>query len=93
MEEVLFRILVIILSLVLLITVVIILAEMIAHKKDKDSKRFRQRLQYMRPYKDGYAFSDNPELVKSMQVMYITSEFIEFSDTGVDGKYDKIWSF
>lgn len=93
MEEILFRVMVVVLSLVLLIVVVIIFGEMIAHKKDKDSKRFRQRLQYMRPYKDGYAFMDNPELTKAMQVMYITSDYIEFSDTGVDGKYDRIWSF
>ena len=93
MEEMMFRAVVIILSLVLLITVVIILAEIIAHRKYEDSKRFRQRLQYMREYKDGYAFSDNPEITKAMQIMYITSEYIEFSDTGINGKYHKIWEF
>lgn len=93
MEEMLFRILVIVLSLILLVVVAIILAEIIAHRKENDSKRFRPKLKYMRPFKDGYVFSDDEDLSKAMQVMYITSEFIEFSDTGVDGKYDRIWSF
>lgn len=93
MEEMMFKVFVLILSLVLLASVVIILAEIIAHRKENDSKRFRQRLQYMRPYKDGYAFMDNEEISKAMQVMYITGDYIEFSDTGVNGKYHKIWSF
>ena len=93
MEDMLFRALIIILSLVLLISVVIILAEIIAHRKESNEKRFRQRLQYMREYKDGYAFSDNPEITKAMQIMYITSDYIEFSDTGINGKYHKIWEF
>lgn len=93
MEEMMFKVFVLILSLVLLVSVVIILAEIIAHRKENDSKRFRQRLQYMRPYKDGYAFMDNEEISKAMQVMYITGDYIEFSDTGVNGKYHKIWSF
>lgn len=93
MEEIMFRVFIIVLSLVLLTSVVIILAEIIAHRKENDSKRFRQKLQYMRPYKDGYAFMDNEELTKAMQIMYITGDYIEFSDTGVNGKYHKIWSF
>lgn len=93
MEEMMFKVFVLILSLVLLASVVIILAEIIAHRKENDSKRFRQRLQFMRPYKDGYAFMDNEEISKAMQVMYITGDYIEFSDTGVNGKYHKIWSF
>lgn len=93
MEEIMFRVFIIVLSLVLLTSVVIILAEIIAHRKENDSKRFRQKLQYMRPYKDGYAFMDNEEISKAMQVMYITGDYIEFSDTGVNGKYHKIWSF
>lgn len=92
-EEMLFRIMVVILSLVLLIVVVIILAEIIAHRKDADTKRFRQKLQYMRPYNDGYLYMDNPEMNKAMQIMHITSDFIEYSDTGIDGKYHRIWEF
>ncbi len=93
MEDMMFKIFVMILALVLLASVVIILVEIIAHRKENDSKRFRQRLQFMRPYKDGYAFMDNEEISKAMQVMYITGDYIEFSDTGVNGKYHKIWSF
>lgn len=93
MEEIMFKAFVITLSLVLLIVVVIILAEIIAHKKDEDNKRFRPRLKYMRPYDDGYLFMDDPEMHKAMQIMHITSEYIEFSDTGLDGKYHRIWSF
>jgi len=91
MEEMLFRILVIVLSLILLVVVAIILAEIIAHRKDE--KRFRPKLKYMRPFKDGYVFSDDEDLSKAMQIMYITGDCIEFSDTGIDGKYEKIWSF
>ncbi len=93
MEEIMFRVLIIVLSLILLIVVAIILSEIIAHKKYEDSKRFRQRLQYMRPYKVGYAFMDNEELTKAVQIMYITGDCIEFSDTGINGKYHKIWSW
>ena len=93
MEEMMFRALVIILSLVLLIVVVIILAEMIAHRKDNDSKRFRPKLQHMRQFEDGWLFMDHPEMNKAKQIMHITSEYIEFSDTGIDGKYHKIWEF
>lgn len=93
MEEILFKAFIIILLLILLVVIFIVFGEIIAHKKYEDSKRFRQRLQYMRPYRDGYAFMDDPELNKAMQIMYITSDYIEFSDTGVDGKYHKIWEF
>lgn len=93
MEDKMFIVFVIILSLVLLASVMIVLGEMIAHKKDNDNKRFRARLQYMRPFREGYAFSDDPDLSKAMQIMYITGDHIEFSDTGLDGKYHEIWSF
>lgn len=93
MEEILFKVLVVVLSLVLLVVVASVFVETIAHRKDADGRRFRQRLQYMRPYKDGYAFMDNEEISKAMQVMYITGDYIEFSDTGVNGKYHKIWSW
>lgn len=93
MEEMLFRIMVIVLSLILLVVVAIILAEIIAHRKENDSKRFRPKLKYMRTFKEGYAFSDDEDLSKAMQIMYITGDCIEFSDTGIDGKYEKIWSF
>ena len=93
MEEIMFRVLVIILSLVLLIVVAIILAEMVAHRKDNDIKRFKPKLQYMRPYNDGFLYMDNPEMNKAMQIMHITSDYIEFSDTRLDGKYHRIWDF
>lgn len=93
MEEMMFKVFLIILSLVLLASVMIVLGEIVAHKKDNDNKRFRQRLQYMRPFREGYAFSDDPDLSKAMQIMYITGDRIEFSDTGLDGKYHKVWSF
>lgn len=93
MEDMMFKVFLIILSLVLLASVMIVMGEIVAHKKDNDNKRFRQRLQYMRPYKDGFAFSDNEDLSKAMQIMYITGDHIEFSDTGLDGKYHEIWSF
>lgn len=93
MEEMLFRVSVVILSLILLVVVAIILVEMILHRKESDGKRFRQRIQFMRQYKDGYAFSDNEDLTKSMQIIYITSDYIEISDTGINGKFEKIWSF
>lgn len=93
MEEMLFRVSVVILSLILLVVVAIILVEMILHRKESDGKRFRQRIRFMRQYKDGYAFSDNEDLTKSMQIIYITSDFIEISDTGINGKFEKIWSF
>ena len=93
MEDLMFKALVIILSLVLLIVVVVVFAEILAHRKYEDSKRFRQKLQYMRPYNDGYLFMDNPEMNKAMQIMYITSDSIEFSDTGLEGKFHKVWEF
>ena len=91
MNELLFKVFITALSLVLLILVIIIIAEVIAHRKD--ANRFRPRIKYLRSYKDGYAFSDNADLSQAMQVMYITSEFIEFSDTGIDGKYERIWTW
>lgn len=93
MEDLLFKGFILALSLILLISVSIVLGEVIAHRKNEDNKRFKPRLMYMRPYKDGYAFMDNEEISKAMQVMYITGDYIEFSDTGVNGKYHKIWSF
>ena len=91
MEEILFRILIIILSLILLAVVLTVFVEIMAHRKDE--KRFRPKLKYMRQFKEGYAFSDDEDLSKAMQIMYITGDCIEFSDTGIDGKYEKIWSF
>ena len=93
MDEVMFKVLILVLSLVLFISVAIVLVEIIAHRKDEDSKRFKQKIQHMRPYNDGWLFMDNPEMNKAMQIMYITSESIEFSDTGIDGKFHKIWSW
>lgn len=93
MNELLFKIFVIVMSLILLAVVIITIAEIVAHRKDEDNKRFKRKLEHMRPYKDGYAFADNADLSKAMQIMYITSERIEFSDTGMNGKYHTIWEW
>lgn len=91
MEDLLFKGFVLALLLVLLISVAIVLGEVIAHRKDEDNKRFKPRLMYMRQYEDGWLFMDNPEMNKALQIMHITSDCIEFSDTGIEGKFSAIW--
>lgn len=91
MDEMMFKVLILILSLVLLASVAIVLGEVIAHRKDEDSKRFKNKLLYMRQYEDGWLFMDNPEMNKALQIMHITSECIEFSDNGIEGKFHEIW--
>lgn len=93
MNDLVFKIFITVLSIILLLIVVIILAETIAHRKDKDNNRYRPKIKYLRSYKDGYAFADNQDLSQAMQVLYITSEYIEFSDTGINGSFERVWSW
>jgi hypothetical protein len=89
MNDLMFKIFISVLAITLLIVVILIDAEIIAHRRPAD--KYRPQLKYLRSYKDGFTFSDNDDLSKAIQVMYITSDFIEFSDTGINGRFDRIW--
>lgn len=91
MDEMMFKVLILVLSLVLLASVAIVLGEVIAHRKDEDSKRFKKKLIHMRQYEDGWLLMDDPEMNKALQIMHITSDRIEFSDNGINGKFHEIW--
>ena len=90
MNNHIFTLLIITLSLILLIMVLFVIKEAI-NTKNRDN-RFRPAIKYLRSYKDGYAFADNADLSQAVQVLYITSDFIEYSDTGINGKFSKIWT-
>jgi hypothetical protein len=89
MNDIVFKLFITVLSIALMIVVIIITAEIIAHRRPAD--KYRPQLKYLRSYKDGFTFSDNDDLSKAIQVMYITSDYIEFSDTGINGRFDRIW--
>ena len=93
MDELMFKVLILILSAVLLISVAIVLGEIIAHRKDEDNKRFKKKLLHMRQFEDGWLLMDDPEMNKALQIMHITSECIEFSDNGINGTFHKIWKW
>ena len=89
MSDLTFKIFITVLSVALLVVVILIAAEIIAHRRPVD--KYRPRLTHLRSYRDGFTFSDNDDLSKAIQVMYITSDYIEFSDTGINGRFEKIW--
>ena len=89
MNDLMFKIFISVLAITLLIVVILIAAEIIAHRRPSD--KYRPPLKHLRSYRDGFTFSDSDDLSKAIQVMYITSDFIEFSDTGINGRFDRIW--
>ena len=89
MSDLFFKVAMNVLSIALLIVVILIVAEIIAHRRPAD--KYRPQLKYLRSYKDGFTFSDNDDLSKAIQVMYITSDYIDFSDTGINGRFERIW--
>lgn len=91
MNDSTFKIFIIAISVILLIIVIILLMEMIKRSHKRDLNKYRPPLKHLRSYRDGFTFSDNDDLSKAIQVMYITSDFIEFSDTGINGRFDRIW--
>ncbi len=91
MNDYVFIVFMAVLSLCLVIVVGMIAGEAIAHHRDQDLRRYKPPLKYLRSYRNGYTFSDNDDLSKAIQVMYITSDYIEFSDTGINGRFEKIW--
>ena len=90
MNNYVFTFLIITLSLILLLMVFLVVREVLSTRIHDD--RFRPAIKYLRSYKDGYAFADNQDLYQATQILYITSDFIEYSDTGINGKFSKIWS-
>lgn len=90
MNDYIFAFLVIALSLILVLLATLVIKEVISSRKHND--RFRPPLKYLRSYKDGYTFSDNADLSQAIQVIYITSDFIEYSDMGINGRFDRIWT-
>ena len=91
MSDSTFKIFIIAISVILLIIVIILLMEMIKRAHKRDLNKYRPHLTHMRSYREGYALSDNGDLSKAVQILYITSDFIEFSDTGINGRYKRIW--
>jgi hypothetical protein len=89
MNDLMFKIFISVLAITLLIVVILIAAEIIAHRRPAD--KYRPPLKHLRSYRDGFTFSDNDDLSKAIQVMYITSDFVDFSDTGINGRFDRIW--
>ena len=88
MNDVVFAIFITCLSIAVLVIVVIIAVESVRYKKDK---RYRRELLYMRAYKDGYTLSDEKDLYKANQILYITSDSVSFSDTGINGTFKPVW--
>lgn len=91
MNDYVFMVFIAALSLCLVIVVGMIAGEAISHHRDQDLRRYKPPLKYLRSYRDGYTFSDREDLSQAIQVLYITSDFIEFSDTGINGRFDRIW--
>lgn len=90
MNDIVYTILVIGLSLILILLVSIVIGELMSRKKIDN--RFRPPLRYLRQYKDGYVLTDNRELSQAIQTIYITSDYIEYSDNGINGSFDRIWT-
>lgn len=88
-SDLFFKVAMTVLSIALLIVVILIVVEIIAHRRPAD--KYRPQLKYLRSYRDGFTFSDSDDLSKAIQVMYITSDFVEFSDTGINGRFERIW--
>ena len=89
MNDLMFKVFISVLAITLLIVVILIVAEIIAHRRPVD--KYRPYLKYLRYYKDGVTFSDDEDLSKAIQIMYITSDFVDFSDTGINGRFNRIW--
>ena len=89
LSDLFFKVAMTVLSIALLIVVILIVAEIIAHRRPAD--KYRPYLKYLRYYKDGVTFSDDEDLSKAIQIMYITSDFVDFSDTGINGRFERIW--
>ena len=90
MNNYVFTFLIITLSLILLLMVALVIREVVSNRSHND--RFRPAIKYLRSYRDGYAFADNQDLSQAIQILYITSDYIEYSDTGINGKFSKIWT-
>lgn len=90
MNDTLFYIFITALTLIVLGMVIILVIEIFLHRKHENY--YRRKIKYLRSYKNGYTFSDNEDLYNAKQILYITSDYIEFSDTGINGKFTKIWT-
>ena len=91
MNELVFKIFITALTIILAAMVVIIVVEIIAHRKADERKMYIRPVLYLRTYKDGYTFADDADLYKAQRVVYITSNEISVSDTGINGRFERIW--
>ena len=87
MNELLFKIFILTLSLILLVVVAIVLIETIHHKP---SGRI-DKLTHLRSYQNGYVLSDSADLYRAQRVLYIQSDRIEYSEGGINGKFREVW--
>ena len=87
MNELLFKIFILTLSLVLLVLVAIVLIETIRHKP---AGRI-DKLTHLRSYQNGYALSDSADLYRAQRVLYIQCDRIEYSESGINGKFREVW--
>ena len=88
MNDTLFKLFILTLSMVLLVVVLIILIETIRHKPA--SGRI-DKLTHLRSYQNGYALSDSADLYRAQRVLYIQSDRIEYSESGINGKFREVW--
>lgn len=87
MNDTLFKLFILTLSMVLLVVVLIILIETIRHKP---AGRI-DKLTHLRSYQNGYALSDSADLYRAQRVLYIQSDRIEYSESGINGKFREVW--
>ena len=92
MNETLFKLFITALSIILAVMVLIIAVEIIAHKKADEQKLYIRPITHLRSYCDGYTFADDEDLYKAQRIVYITSKEISFSETGINGKFERVWS-
>jgi hypothetical protein len=92
MNEMVFKIFITALTIILAAMVVIIVVEIIAHRKADERKMYTRPITHLRSYCDGYTFADDEDLYKAQRIVYITSKEISFSETGINGKFERVWS-
>lgn len=92
MNELVFKVFITVLTIILAAMVIIIVVEIIAHRKADERKMYIRPVRHLRSYKDGYTFADDADLYKAQRVVYITSKEISFSDTGINGRFERIWT-
>lgn len=90
MSNNMFKVFMLLLAGIALVMVVIVLIEIIAHRKDSSIPRAKVR--YMKKYKDGFIFMDSEDLYSACRILYITSDGVDYSESGINGKFERIWS-